>query len=89
MPERYELADGAAAVETVTTVYAARVPEGPVLVLDGAAAEIWREARADDGRTVAERVAALFGVPVDEVRGDVDDFLADACARGILRRADR
>lgn len=86
MVERYELADGVAAVDAETTVYAARVPEGPVLVFDGVAAVIWREALANEPTGIAERTADLFGVPVSEVRDAVDDVLAEACDRGVLRR---
>ena len=65
-------------------VYVALLPDGPPVVLDGTAALIWREAVADDAGPVVTRVAARAGVPEDEVRADVEAFLADLVLRGLL-----
>lgn len=64
------------------TTYVARLPDGPIVVLNGIAAEIWRCAvRHTD---VVDAVAVRCGVPPDTIRADVDAFLATLVARRLL-----
>jgi hypothetical protein len=65
-------------------VYAAHLPAGPIVVLDGVAALIWDEACAGDRATITERVAEATDVAPDLIRADVDAFVADLVARGLL-----
>ena len=66
------------------TVYAARLPAGPIVVLDGIAALIWNEACSGERATITERVAEATDVAPDAIRADVDGFVADLVARGLL-----
>jgi hypothetical protein len=80
-----------AVVEDVAhgTVYVATVPAGPLVVLGGPAAAVWRaavgeDATGDDEADVVERVAEASGVPASEIRTEVEAFVADLLARGYL-----
>lgn len=66
-------------------VYVARLPDGPLLVLDGPAALIWVEARSDAPGTLAQRVADASGASVADIEGDIEAFTADLVAAGLLR----
>ena len=81
---RLRPAHGVAVVEDDLVVYAAPLPDGPILVLDGGAAAIWIEACAGERSSLAERVAAATGVPVDTVRPEVEAFVDELLARGLL-----
>lgn len=77
-------APGVAHVDDDDVVYAAVLPTGPILVLDGGAAAIWVAACDGPRDTIAERVAASTGAAVADVRADVDAFVAELVARGLL-----
>ncbi|WP_330476601.1 hypothetical protein [Terrabacter sp. C0L_2] len=66
------------------TVYVARLPGGPLLVLEGAAAVIWAEATAAPAAGWLSRVAAAVGHAEDVIAADVEDFVADLRARQLL-----
>jgi len=65
-------------------VYVAHLPGGPIVVLEGTAAAIWSEACGGERETIADRVAEAAGVVADEIRGDVDTFVASLVTRGLL-----
>jgi hypothetical protein len=71
-------------VEDGGIVYAARLPMGPIVVLEGIAALIWDEAFAGDRETISDRVAAATDAAPDAIRAHVDAFVADLVARGLL-----
>jgi hypothetical protein len=73
-----------AALEQDGIVYAARLPAGPIVVLDGIAGLIWDEACTGDQATITERVAEATDVAPDAIRADVEAFVADLMARGLL-----
>jgi hypothetical protein len=73
-----------AVVEDEAVVYAATLPDGPIVVLDGGAAAIWVEACAGDRSSIADRVAAATGAPVDEIRAAVHAFVDELVERGLL-----
>lgn len=64
--------------------YVARVPEGPIHVLDQVAAIIWEEAVDADRATVAARVAERTGADPDGIAPDVDAFVGNLMALGLL-----
>lgn len=66
--------------------FVARVPEGPIHWLQGSAAVVWDELPADEGdRTgLVERVARRVGLSEDDVRADVEDFVARLVALGLV-----
>ena len=57
------------------TVYVARLPAGPILVLDGAGAVIWCEATDGSADGWIERVADAFDVPAAGIAADVLAFV--------------
>lgn len=72
-------------VEHEGTVYPARLPDGPPLVIDGTGVLVWHAAVA--GGTLAEvveRVAAEAGLAVEEVEAGVVAFVDGLVAAGIL-----
>ena len=72
-------------VERHGVVYAARLPDGPPLVLADAGAVVWA-AVVPGGllRDVEERVAAATGQSVPVVRTGVQDFVAGLVDAGVL-----
>ena len=66
------------------SVYLARLPDGPVLVLEGVAATIWREATTGPEQGWVARVASAFDEAEEDVDADVRGFVADLEARGVL-----
>lgn len=65
-------------------VYLAPLPHGPISVLRGTAALIWLATVEGDPDDLAERVAAEAEVPVEDVRGEVEGFVSQLLARGLL-----
>jgi hypothetical protein len=66
-------------------VYAARLPSGPIVVLEGVSAVIWEEACADGDRVV-EHVAARTGRAPEEIAESVTAFVDRLVADGLLVR---
>lgn len=85
----YRRAPGVAVVEDDDVVYAAILPDGPIVVLDGVAGVIWSEAREGPSSTIADRVAALTDASVDDIRGDVESFVDELVRRGLLTVRER
>lgn len=85
----YRRAPGVAVVEEDDVVYAALLPDGPIVVLDGVAGVIWSEAREGPSSTIADRVAALTDASVDDIRGDVESFVDELVRRGLLTVRER
>ena len=59
-------------------------PGGPIVVLDGIAGLIWDEACSGERATITERVAGATDAAPDAIRADVEAFVADLVARGLL-----
>jgi len=66
------------------TVYVARLPEGPIVVLRDVAALIWDAAQDGDRESIADRVALRVARPVAEIEPDVSSFVAGLIAGGLL-----
>jgi len=66
-------------------VYAARLPTGPIIMLEGIAALIWGEACSGERATITERVAEATDVAPDTIRADVEAFVDDLISRGLLK----
>ncbi len=81
---RLRQAGGVGIVVYDGTVYAARLPDGPIVVLDGIAGLIWSEACGDDRESIVDRVAEATDTAPDAIRADVETFVADLIARGLL-----
>lgn len=67
-----------------STVYVARLPGGPLVVLDGVAALIWVEATTAPATDWLFRVAELVDQPEGAITDDITAFVADLSARGLL-----
>ena len=80
----YRPGDAVGIVEHEEVLYVATLPDGPIIVLDGIAGLIWDEACAGDRRTIVDRVAALTDAAPEAIRADVEAFVADLVARGLL-----
>jgi hypothetical protein len=79
------LADRVASAEVGDTVYAARLPDGPLVVLDGVSALIWRRLRDDaDLDTLPTRVAAQLLDPPADLGTQIDAFVGMLRAHGLL-----
>ncbi len=81
---RLRRAPGVGLITEEGILYAASLPDGPIVVLSGVAALIWGEACTGERATIAERVARATEVSPDQIRPDVDAFVADLVARGLL-----
>lgn len=66
--------------------YVARVPDGPLLVLEGPAHVIWEEALSGDEVDLVDRVAARLEVATEDVADAVETYLAELQSRGLLER---
>ena len=78
-------APGVAVVEEADAVYIARLPDGPIAVLEGVAAVIWIEACSEDRETLAQRVATLLDPPPGNIAREVDDFVERLIDQGLLQ----
>ena len=81
----YVIVDGAQS--DPPTVFLMELPDGPPLVVRESAAWIWVVAAEGDS-DVANIVAEAVGRPVGEIVGEVDEYLEDLVARGLLERSD-
>ncbi|MGG5259343.1 PqqD family protein [Phycicoccus avicenniae] len=81
---RVVVAADVAWVEAEDVVYAARLPDGPPLVLEGPGAVVWH-ALLPGGTVdeVAERVAQRVGVSAEAVLLDVAGFLDGLLRAGV------
>ena len=74
-----------AVIEEDGFVYAASLPDGPIVVLDAVAAAIWTEARRGGERSaIPERLAEGTGIPAASIRDNVEILLDDLLRSGIL-----
>jgi len=81
---RLQPAVGVAVVEAEGVVYAASLPDGPIVVLEGGAAAIWIEACRGDRASVAQRVAKTTGTSIETVAEHVESFVDQLLQRGLL-----
>lgn len=87
-PADVAVVDGEPAADGVeATLYLAHLPNGPLLILEGSAASIWRAAVSSAGDSdLVDRVAEQAGADPEEIRAVVDAFVADLVAQGLLER---
>lgn len=71
-------------VEHGEVLYVATLPDGPIIVLEGISALIWDEACGGDRETIVDRVAAATNATPEAIRADVEAFVAELVARGLL-----
>jgi hypothetical protein len=78
------LADRVAATIVDDDVFVAHLPDGPILALRGTAAIVWRAVLDGPRETVLERVAEATGASAEAISGEVDDFVDDLLAQGLI-----
>ena len=77
------LEDRSSAVERSIT-YLARLPDGPLVMLEGAAALIWEELMRARTVAVAEQVARRVGADVSLIHADVEEFVETLADQGLI-----
>lgn len=82
---RYRPAADVGVIDDGDAVYAARLPQGPIVVLAGTAAVIWRAACDGRAGTVTDRVAGSVDRDGAAIDGAVEVFVADLVGRGLLQ----
>ncbi|SFR90868.1 Coenzyme PQQ synthesis protein D (PqqD) [Microbacterium sp. cf046] len=78
------VADGVGIEVDGDVVYAAPLPDGPIMVLQGVAALIWTVSAGLERGDVAGVVAERTGADVASIRADIDAFLREMLERGLL-----
>ncbi|MEW1954964.1 PqqD family peptide modification chaperone [Terrabacter sp. NPDC080008] len=75
---------GVTVADDASVVYLARLPGGPLVVLEGPAARIWVEATTAPAEGWVARVAGAFDEPEEAVCADVDRFVVELQGQGFL-----
>ena len=75
---------GVTVTDDGNVVYLARLPGGPLVVLEGPAARIWVEATTAPAEGWVARVAYAFDEPEQAVAGDVERFVAELRQQAFL-----
>lgn len=71
------------------TVYAARLPDGPVVALHDSAALIWAAtASGGTAHQIVTATARAAQVPSEAIEHDVVDFIEDLVDRGLVVRSE-
>lgn len=83
----YRLAPRVAVERREGTVYVACLPDGPIIALEGTAAVIWSEACSSAAGPIADRVADHIDRDAAEIAADVERFIHDLVAQGLLRKS--
>lgn len=81
---RLRVADDVGVEVLDNVVYAAPLPDGPILVFGGIAGLIWIEACATPREDVARVVGEHTDQDVDAIHMHVDAFVSELIARGLL-----
>ena len=81
---RLRIADGVGVESADGVVYAAPLPDGPIMVLDGVAALIWEEADGASREAVADAVATFTAEDAASIRPYVEQFIDEMLTRGML-----
>lgn len=82
----YRLPVGVGAVDVDGVIYVAPVPEGPIRILTGSAAEIWVAVFTGTPDSVVERVALTFEAEPIDIRPAVEGFVSGLLADGLVAR---
>ncbi|GAA3621105.1 hypothetical protein GCM10022199_26960 [Marihabitans asiaticum] len=81
---QYVVPKAVAVVVHDDTVFAARVPSGPIMVLEGSAAVLWSLVANTTVHDFPRIVAEHFGVAESAIIDDVEAFLVSLVSRGLL-----
>lgn len=75
---------GVGVIQDGVTIYAAVLPEGLIVVLDGGAAAVWIASCDGERSSIVERVAGMTGARAADIRMEVESFVDDLIQRGLL-----
>lgn len=81
---RYTVPEGVAVVTREGSVFVAKVPDGPVMVLQGSAADLWHLVPGTTRQSLPAVVSMHFGVAESALVEEVGDFVASLLAHGLL-----
>jgi len=81
---QYRPAAEVGVIDRGDVVYVARLPQGPMIVLAGTAAVVWRAACTAGEGSVAQRAALDVDQDASAISTAVDEFLTDLVGRGLL-----
>lgn len=85
---RVRRAERCAVIDDGDVIYAAPLPDGPIIVLDGISALIWRVVGDPDVADVTAHVAEATGEHPDDIAPHVATFLDDLVRFGLAVSAD-
>lgn len=80
----YVIDAATAVVEADEVLYVAKVPEGPILVLEDVSRVVWREALTESDEPIETRIAAMFEGDPSNIAASIRAFLDEMVAAGIL-----
>ncbi|MFY9714083.1 MAG: hypothetical protein WAK00_11475 [Microbacterium sp.] len=86
MTAGFRVTDRVGVIDEGEVLYAATLPRGPIVVLEGTAALVWREACSGPADTLVERITPLVDAGSIDIAGSVTTFMEDLVARGLLER---
>jgi len=81
---RYRLAEDIGVLDDGVRVFAAALPDGPIVVLAGIAADIWRVLPGSAEADAAARLIADGLSPAEEAAGDVSMYAQAFVDAGLL-----
>ncbi len=84
MTAGYRPAARVGVIDDGVAVYVATLPRGPIVVLDGTAALVWRAACSGPADTIAARVAVDVDQAAEAIAGGISAFLDDLVGRRLL-----
>lgn len=85
----YRRSETVAVVEDGEQAYVAIVPEGPIVVLDGTARQIWELAQGSPPDRLPRLVAERFGVTEHEVTDGVVQVMEQLIGHGLVHEVTR
>lgn len=89
MKSYYRRSESVAVVEAGGQAYVAIVPEGPIVVLDGTARQIWELAPGSPPDRLPRLVAERFGVTEQEVNDGVFQVMKQLISHGLVHEVTR
>jgi hypothetical protein len=75
---------GVTAADDGAAVYVARLPAGPILILDGPGAVIWTEATEGPSEGWVDRVADMFDLPASRIAAEILAFVHSLSSQGLI-----
>lgn len=68
-------------------LYVARLPEGPIIMLDAIGELIWRELAGRTRDELTGRIAAQVGASIESIAADIESFVDELIGLGLILEA--